>query len=158
MNSSIIILLFILAVVLYMLGSSKRYKNRNKDGDGGITIIGKDVDNNMVGGNSNKLAYEGESVEIPINLNSTVIMVIEDVFTITGRGTVVTGKIVNGELRVGDNVIIQDPQTMEIKNSTVVAIEQFRKTIEVANIGDMVGVLLSGVTRNDVQPGDYITK
>ena len=83
-------------------------------------------------------------------------MVIDDVFSIMGRGTVATGRA-RGELRIGDKVNIQcqDGQTVE---STIAGIEAFRKTLDMANDGDNVGLLLQGVDRKQIQRGDVIHK
>ena len=83
-------------------------------------------------------------------------MVIDDVFSIMGRGTVATGRA-RGELRIGDKVNIQcrDGQTVE---STIAGIEAFRKTLDIANDGDNVGLLLQGVDRKQIQRGDVIHK
>ena len=85
-------------------------------------------------------------------------MEVDDVFAITGRGTVVVGKIVNGNLQVGDEVVIQSSVVSKNINTTVEAIEMFRKQVTVASAGDLVGVMLSDISKGDVQSGDYITK
>lgn len=108
--------------------------------------------------NNDKPIFENVDSVVNVNIDGNIIMVVEDVFNITGRGVVVTGKISNGQLQVGDNVNIQSTMVMKNINSTVTGIEMFRKTVTVANTGDLVGVLLRGVTKNDIQPGDYITK
>jgi translation elongation factor EF-Tu-like GTPase len=81
---------------------------------------------------------------------------VEDVFTITGRGTVVTGRVGSGQLRTGQRVVVQrGAQTLaEVE---VTGIEMFRKTTDVASAGDNVGLLLAGVSRSDVQRGDVLT-
>jgi elongation factor Tu len=81
-------------------------------------------------------------------------MIVEDVFMIRGRGTVVTGKIETGTLRVGDQVVVKG-QNGE-KTTTVTGIEAFRKALDQANPGDMVGLLLKDLTKQDVQHGDEI--
>jgi elongation factor Tu len=81
-------------------------------------------------------------------------MTIEDVFTIRGRGTVVTGRVEYGTLNVGDQVQIQGQ--MGVKTTVVTGIETFRKSIRQASAGDNVGVLLQGVTRDDVQRHDVL--
>lgn len=79
---------------------------------------------------------------------------VEDVFSITGRGTVVTGRVINGTFRVGDNVRIPE---MGI-NTTITGIEMFRRIIDRAVAGDNVGLLLSSVNKNQVQRGNKIIK
>lgn len=81
-------------------------------------------------------------------------LVVEDVFTITGRGTVVTGKIASGSIKVGEDVIIL-PSSI---NTTVMGIEMFRKSLDYAQAGDNVGILLRGVTREDIQRGNKLVR
>ncbi len=82
-------------------------------------------------------------------------MTIEDVFAISGRGTVVTGRVATGTVRVGMPVTVT--RASAPISSTVTAIEQFRRTAEQASAGDNVGLLLDGVARHDVTRGDVIT-
>jgi elongation factor Tu len=79
------------------------------------------------------------------------LMAIEDVFTITGRGTVATGRIERGTIKIGDNVEIVGITTT--KTTTITGIEMFQKTLESGFAGDNVGILLRGVTRDDIQRG-----
>jgi elongation factor Tu len=81
-------------------------------------------------------------------------MTVEDVFSIKGRGTVVTGKIEQGTLRVGDEVVIQGKNGQ--KRTVVAGLEAFRKTLDQANAGDAVGILLKDIAKQDVQPGDVV--
>jgi hypothetical protein len=82
-------------------------------------------------------------------------MVIEDVFTITGRGTVVTGTIGAGELRVGQRVDVRRAGEIVVETE-ITGVEMFRRTVESASAGDAVGLLLQGVSRNEVRRGDAI--
>ena len=82
-------------------------------------------------------------------------MTIEDVFAITGRGTVVTGRVASGTVRAGMPVTVT--RAAAPIASTVTAIEQFRMTAEQASAGDNVGLLLDGVARHDVTRGDVVT-
>jgi len=85
------------------------------------------------------------------DVEKTFLMAIEDVFSITGRGTVATGRIERGVLKVGDNVEIvgvSDTQT-----TTITGIEMFQKTLDEGFAGDNVGILLRGVTREDIERG-----
>lgn len=79
---------------------------------------------------------------------------IEDVFTISGRGTVVTGRVTRGTFKVGETVKI--PQVGI--TTTITGIEMFRKTCAHAIAGDNVGILLSNVDRNKIQRGYTIVK
>ena len=85
------------------------------------------------------------------------LMSIEDVFTISGRGTVVTGKISAGSIYQNETVTLRraDNSTKEVR---VTGIEQFRKMLDVAHAGENVGLMLSGVTRNDIGRGDILTR
>jgi len=81
-------------------------------------------------------------------------MTVEDVFSIKGRGTVVTGKIESGTIKVGDEIAIQGKNGE--KRTIVTGVEMFRKTMSQANAGDNVGILLKDVGKQDVQRGDVI--
>ena len=82
-------------------------------------------------------------------------MTIEDVFAITGRGTVVTGRVTSGVVRVGMPVTVNtEPQPIA---TTVTGVEQFRKKTDQAVAGDNVGLLLEGVGREDVARGDVVS-
>ena len=82
-------------------------------------------------------------------------MPIEDVFTITGRGTVVTGRVERGTVKVGDKVEIVGLED-EIKESVVTGTEMFHKTLEYAEAGDNVGCLLRGITKKEVERGQVL--
>ena len=84
------------------------------------------------------------------------LMPIEDVFTITGRGTVVTGRVERGQVRVGDNVEIIGIK--ETQTSVVTGVEMFRKLLDYAEAGDNIGVLLRGINRDQVQRGQVLAK
>ena len=90
------------------------------------------------------------------NVSGDFLMVIEDVFSITGRGTVVTGTIDAGTLKVGDTVKIRHMSTGEITGTVVAGIEQFRKLLDTAQAGDSVGLLLRGVARDEIERGDIL--
>ena len=81
----------------------------------------------------------------------TFLMAIEDVFSITGRGTVATGRIERGVVKVGDNVEIVGIN--DTQSTTITGIEMFQKTLEEGFAGDNVGILLRGVTREDIERG-----
>ncbi|MBF0215177.1 MAG: elongation factor Tu, partial [Magnetococcales bacterium] len=89
-------------------------------------------------------------------LDGAFLMPIEDVFTISGRGTVVTGRVERGIVRVGENVSI-----VGIKNTTnsvCTGVEMFRKLLDQGQAGDNIGVLLRGIKREDVQRGQVLAK
>jgi len=81
-------------------------------------------------------------------------MTVEDVFSIAKRGTVVTGKIEAGTLKVGDEVVIQAGNGE--RRIVVAGIEMFRKITSQAKAGDMVGILFKEISKQDVQSGDVI--
>lgn len=85
------------------------------------------------------------------------LMPVEDVFTITGRGTVATGKVDTGVLHLSDEVEIVGLQE-EIRKTVVTGIEMFRKLLDEAQAGDNVGVLLRGVQRTDIERGQVLAK
>jgi len=85
------------------------------------------------------------------------LMPIEDVFTITGRGTVGTGRVERGQVKVGEEVEIVGLQE-ETRKTVVTGIEMFRKLLDVGIAGDNVGVLLRGIERNDIERGQVLAK
>ncbi|RAQ44370.1 elongation factor Tu [Arthrospira sp. O9.13F] len=90
------------------------------------------------------------------DIDKPFLMAVEDVFSITGRGTVSTGRIERGKVKVGDTVEligIKDTRT-----TTVTGAEMFQKTLEEGMAGDNVGLLLRGIQKNDVQRGMVIAK
>jgi len=85
------------------------------------------------------------------------LMPIEDVFSITGRGTVVTGRVERGQLTVGDTIDIIGMQE-EKQTTTVTGIEMFRKLLDHAEAGDNAGILLRGTKKDDVERGMVLVK
>jgi elongation factor Tu len=83
-------------------------------------------------------------------------MAIEDVFSITGRGTVATGRIERGIVKVGDNVEVVG--IGETQTTTITGIEMFQKTLDEGFAGDNVGILLRGVTREDIERGMVLSQ
>jgi elongation factor Tu len=79
-------------------------------------------------------------------------MTISDVFAIARRGTVATGQVQSGQLRVGDELRVNDSFTVK-----VAAIEAFRKQLTEAGVGDNIGILFKGVERSQLNPGDVLT-
>ena len=84
------------------------------------------------------------------------LIAVEDVFSITGRGTVATGRVERGTVRVGDNIELIG--LIATKMTTVTGLEMFQKTLEESFAGDNVGILLRGVQKKDVQRGMVIAK
>jgi elongation factor Tu len=79
------------------------------------------------------------------------LMAVEDVFSITGRGTVATGRVERGAVRVGDTVEVVGLGTT--RNTTVTGLEMFQKTLDESVAGDNVGILLRGIQKNDIERG-----
>jgi elongation factor Tu len=90
-------------------------------------------------------------------LDKPFLMAVEDVFTITGRGTVATGRVERGVLKTGEEVEIIGFRD-EPRKTVVTSIEMFRKVLDTAEAGDNVGLLLRGVDRDDVERGMVIAK
>lgn len=116
-------------------------------------LVAKDFGNAIITATAN-------SIFAPARLFVSVeagLMYIEDIFTITGRGTVATGTILTGKFKAGDSVIIgKISDDAENINTTLGGIEVFRKTIDEASAGTNVGLLLRGVEKDQVERGDVI--
>ena len=96
-------------------------------------------------------------IETPVrDVEKPFLMPIEDVFTITGRGTVVTGRVERGQLKLNDEVEIVGLK--ETKKTVVTGIEMFRKQLDYAESGDNAGVLLRGIAREEVERGQVLAK
>ena len=91
------------------------------------------------------------------DVDKTFLMPVEDVFSITGRGTVATGRIERGTVKISDNVEIVGIKD-EISSTVVTGVEMFRKQMEEAQAGDNVGLLLRGVQRTDIERGQVLAK
>lgn len=95
--------------------------------------------------------------DVPVrDLDKPFLMSIEDVFTISGRGTVVTGRVERGQLHLNDEVEIVGLK--ETKKTVATGIEMFRKSLDVAMAGDNAGVLLRGINRDEVERGQVLAK
>ena len=85
------------------------------------------------------------------------LMPVEDVFTITGRGTVATGRVERGQLKTGEEIEIIG-LTEERKKTVVTGIEMFRKILDYAEAGDNIGALLRGIQRTEIERGQVLCK
>ena len=138
-----------------------------------LSEYGFDGDNTPVVRGSALKALEGEEkyeqaiLELMDNVDNWIetperdtdkpfLMPIEDVFTITGRGTVVTGRVERGQLKLNDEIEIVGIK--ETRKSVVTGIEMFRKQLDYAEAGDNAGVLLRGISREDVERGQVLAK
>jgi elongation factor Tu len=90
------------------------------------------------------------------DVEKTFLMAVEDVFSITGRGTVATGRIERGVVKVGET--IQIVGLIDTRETTVTGIEMFQKTLEEGMAGDNVGILLRGIQKNDIERGMVLAK
>ena len=96
-------------------------------------------------------------IDTPIReTDKPFLMPVEDVFTITGRGTVATGRVERGQVKVGDPVEIVG--ITDTKQTVVTGVEMFRKLLDYAEAGDNIGALLRGVTRDQVERGQVLAK
>lgn len=91
------------------------------------------------------------------DVDKPFLMPVEDVFTITGRGTVATGRVERGKIKVGEEVEIIG-LTTESKKTVVTGVEMFRKTMDEAQAGDNIGALLRGIQRDEVERGQVLAK
>ena len=98
-----------------------------------------------------------EAIPLPQrNIDKDFLMAIEDVVSITGRGTVVTGRVERGKVKVGDTVeIVGFKETQE---TTITGLEMFQKTLEESVAGDNAGILLRGIQKNEIQRGMVLAK
>jgi elongation factor Tu len=94
-------------------------------------------------------------IPLPVrDIDKPFLMSVEDVFTITGRGTVATGRVERGKVKVGDNVEIVGIK--DTKKSVITGVEMFRKLLDDAQAGDNIGALLRGVEKKDIERGQVI--
>ena len=89
-------------------------------------------------------------------IDKPFMMPVEDVFSITGRGTVATGRVERGQVSVGDEVEIVGIK--DTQKTTVTGVEMFRKMLDYAEAGDNIGALLRGVTRDDIERGQVLAQ
>ena len=103
------------------------------------------------------MAAVDEYIDTPVrDTEKPFLMSVEDVFTISGRGTVCTGRVERGQVKINDEVEIVGLR--DTKKSVVTGIEMFRKSLDYAEAGDNAGILLRGVSRDDVERGQVLAK
>jgi elongation factor Tu len=90
-------------------------------------------------------------------IDKPFLMPVEDVFTITGRGTVATGRVERGRVKVGEEIAIVGFSD-DVRKTVVTGVEMFRKTLDEGMAGDNVGILLRGVGREDIERGQVLAK
>ncbi len=129
--------------VPFVVGSALYGVTGEKDGDEGIANLLKAMD---------------ETIPEPVrDLDKPFLMPVEDVFSIEGRGTVATGRIERGIVKVNDD--LDQVGLMEgVKNVTVTGVEMFKKSLSQGQAGDNVGLLLRGIKREDIERGQVLAK
>ena len=96
-------------------------------------------------------------IPMPVrDIDKPFLMAVEDVFTITGRGTVATGRVERGVVHVSDEIEIVG--ITETRKTVVTGVEMFRKLLDEAQAGDNIGVLLRGIARTDIERGQVLCK
>jgi translation elongation factor EF-Tu-like GTPase len=104
---------------------------------------------------ANVASPTGAATEVGTTGDGGFRLTVEDVFSITGRGTVVTGRVETGTVRVGLEVtVVRNAQ--EVARSKVTGVEMFRKVLDTATVGDNVGLLLAGLNKQQLDRGDLI--
>ncbi|MFT5820122.1 MAG: elongation factor Tu [Crocinitomix sp.] len=133
------------------------------DGDNAPVIAGSALgglngDDKWVGSITELMAAVDEYIELPIrDTEKDFLMPVEDVFSITGRGTVATGKIETGVINSGEEVDILGMGDEKLK-SVVTGVEMFRKILDRGEAGDNVGLLLRGIEKSEIRRGMVIAK
>ena len=151
---TIIIIVVILAIIV-VFGAGKLMK---KDASVNNDTNNQQVqEKNTTNSNENSTGTVDPNTNLTYDKDGAFLMSVEDVFTITGRGTVVTGKIERGTIKLNDKVQIIGLDH-EIITTTVTGIEMSRKLLDYAEAGDNVGLLLKDVSREDVERGQVIAK
>jgi elongation factor Tu len=124
----------------------------------GSALGGLNGDDKWIGSISELMDAVDNYIPIPPRLiDQPFLMPVEDVFSITGRGTVATGRIERGVINSGDNVEIIGMQEKKL-TSTVTGVEMFRKILDRGEAGDNVGLLLRGIEKNDIRRGMVVAK
>lgn len=108
----------------------------------------------LFGSNANISEPQSAQSKLPLDKSQPGSMIIEDVFTIVGRGTTVTGKIESGFFYVGQKAAVVS-ETGEIP-IVIAGVEQFRKTLEYAGPGENVGIIIGNVGRDQINAGDTL--
>lgn len=132
------------------------------DGDNATIIRGSALgalEGKEMGVNSVTALMDAIDKEIPLperDIDKPFLMSVEDVFSITGRGTVATGRIERGKVKVGEEIEIVG--LGETKKTTCTGVEMFRKNLDEGQAGDNVGILLRGVDKEDIERGQVLAK
>jgi elongation factor Tu len=122
-----------------------------------LKALETDTDNEWTEGIMNLMKACDEFIPAPIReTEKPFLMPIEDVFTITGRGTVVTGRVERGQIHAGEEVELVGMR--DTRKTVATSLEMFRKILDDAMAGDNVGVLLRGIDKEDVERGQVVAK
>jgi len=123
----------------------------------GSALLAGQGDTSEAGVESIKKLMEAVDTYIPTPERDTdkpFLLAVEDVFTITGRGTVATGRVERGRAKIGDKVQIVGLR--DTQETTITGVEMFRKTMDETEAGDNIGVLLRGIERKDIERGQVV--
>ena len=153
---ALLVVIGVVGVVLYFNNQDKKELTNNEDKNE-ITNNETNSNNQNETENNNSTGSVGEGTNTTYDENGAFLFRIEDVFIITGRGTVVTGRVDRGKVKVGDTVQIVG-LNVEPLTTAVIGIEMFRQTKDEAIIGDNVGILLRGIAKEQVQIGQVLAK
>ena len=126
----------------------------------GSALLALQGDPGKLGKQSIKALMEAVDSFIPTperEIDKPFLMSVEDVFTISGRGTVATGRIDRGQIKTGEEVELVG-LTTEIKKTTITGVEMFRKILDYGQAGDNVGLLLRGIKKEEIERGQVLAK
>ena len=155
-----IIIVVVLAIAA-VFGASKLMKKdtpvNNDTNNQQVQETNTTNNDNTTNSNGNSTGTVDPNTNLTYDKDGAFLMAIEDVFTITGRGTVVTGRIERGTIKLNDEVQIIG-LNHEIITTTVTGIEMFRKQLDYAEAGDNAGILLKDISRDDVERGQVLAK
>jgi len=154
----VVAIIVVVAVFLIMKKDDKKETPMGPTNQGSNAISSNNKDTNEISNSNNNSNVSVDSnTNLTYDKDGALLVSIEDVFTITGRGTVVTGTVLRGNVRLNDEVQIIGLDK-EIITTTVIGIEMFRKQLDYAEAGDNVGLVLKDVSREKVERGQVVAK
>lgn len=156
-NNKVFIIIAIVAVIAIIAGIFLFSNQDKKEPINNEIPNNSEIENKEETSNKDTSGKVEEGTDTTYDENGAFLFRIEDVFTITGRGTVVTGTVERGTINLNDEVQVIGLDK-EIITTTVTGIEVFRKTQDWATVGDNPGLLLSGVERDQVERGQVVAK
>lgn len=152
-NKTFIIIVIVLLVIgggiFYFTTKNKKLENEDNKNNSN-QVVEPDKDNNTNNSSENTNVDNDD-----VNVGEAFLMPIDGIYEITGKRVVVTGKVITGTLKAGDNVQIIGLDE-ESKTTTVVSIETLKASTDVASAGNVVGILLSEFTKDDVKKGQVL--